>query len=68
MSTYVLDNQAKGESLVIFFILLSLMVKGLFAEPTPQAVPGISQWNVFDFGAKGDGKTDDTAAFQNAPG
>ena len=66
MSKYVFDNQALAKPLVIFFSLLCLIINGLYAEPTPQAVPNVSQWNVRDFGAKGDGKTDDTAAFQKA--
>src|SRR5271154_2920134 len=43
----------------VFLALLSTSV--LAASP---AVP--STWSVMDFGAKGDGKTDDTAAFQKA--
>jgi len=66
MSTYVIDNQVPGKPFMIFISLLCLIGKGLYAEPTPQAAPNVSEWNVRDFGAKGDGKTDDTAAFQKA--
>jgi hypothetical protein len=42
-----------------------LLTAGAGAQPPAQAAPADS-FNVHDFGALGDGKTDDTAAFQRA--
>jgi len=51
---------------IIFLSVLSLFTAGVYAESAPQADFGLHFWDVRDFGAVGDGKTDDTAAFQKA--
>lgn len=47
----------------------ALMLLGSLARAeavTPPVIPADAQWNVLDFGAQGDGETDNTAAFQAA--
>ena len=66
MSKHFFNHQAIGKPSVIFLCLLHLIITGLYAGQSPQSVANLSYWNVRDFDAKGDGKTDDTDAFQRA--
>jgi hypothetical protein len=54
------------QSCIIFLGVLLLYAAGVHAESSPQADLGSHFWDVRDFGAVGDEKTDDTAAFQKA--
>jgi len=54
------------QSCIIFLGVLLLYAAAVPAESSPQADLGSHFWDVRDFGAVGDEKTDDTAAFQKA--
>jgi len=66
------SKTGRGKSLtprqfcIIFFSIFSLYTASVNAERTTQADLDWHFWDVRDFGAVGDGKTDDTAAFQKA--
>jgi hypothetical protein len=64
------NNLSKARTLrqfcIIFLGVLFLLTAGAYAKRTPHADFGPHFWDVRDFGAVGDGKTDDTAAFQQA--
>jgi len=66
MSRDCLYRQAKRIFLIMYVSLSGLTGPGIYAQSSPEAAVGISSWNVRDFGARGDGKSDDTAAFQTA--
>ena len=60
------ESRTLRQFCIVFLGVLSLFTAGVYAKRAPQADLGLHCWDVHDFGALGDGKTDDTAAFQKA--
>ena len=66
MCSNLIEAGTLRQSCIIFLGVLLLYAAAVHAESSPQADFGPHFWDVRDFGAVGDEKTDDTAAFQKA--
>ncbi len=66
MCSNLFEARTLRQSCIIFLGVLLLYAAGGHAERSPQADLGSHFWDVRDFGAVGDEKTDDTSAFQKA--
>jgi len=66
MCSNLIEAATLKQSCIIFLGISLLYAAGIHAESSPQADLGLHFRDVRDFGAVGDEKTDDTAAFQKA--